>query len=450
MRRRPKAFLACLLVLMTALCGCGAHGVHVRAVKDVVTGYSDYYFEVDNLGAQMRRQARGMTGYEDAARYTLAVRVPDYSRIDVREVDYQPPAVDYANADYDAYMEALGDSIRRSIDAGAPSGGIPAYVEAQLTVELSRESGRWTACIAPESERSLRALVDGMLAELTAELDALPEECRYVCIAGQKNALLASIIDGDSYIDAVAVTGVEALGGGEYRVSISYPEPEAVFSALGDRYADSFRSRVFGDVTCTLNPDDYGEAAALAPRADGTIRVSLDDAGNCAVKDGGVFSETFRNARASAEAAAERLVSVRWGVPKAERPEASRLLYGESSGGAHFSVTLTEDASASYIRLFRVEDSIEEDGVLQAGFYVLPNNRAFKVSFKPGTYKVVIAWGDTWYGPEYMFGPDGGYAVYEEAVYVGSGFTWSWWDIEGDWDHYGEMRSCRYDVDITK
>lgn len=437
--------LLCTLALLLTLAGCGAMSKQKTAITEAIASYSDAHIVVDDLNAQLRELTRGTTGYEDKASYTLNVQLPNYALVDISSLEYETPPVDYANPDSDAYLEDLLIAIRQSIDTAAlvqqPNGTVPA----EITVNLSLVENDWVAELSAASMQEIQAQADKMMRNNLSDPRNLPPEYSYVRIAEQKAALFDALVRGSSYIDAIAITSVEALSGNEYRLNVSYPDPEAFFQALGDRYVDSFTELVFGSVSCTLNPNDFDSLDAKPAMKSGSITVSLESDGTCAVVNGDEFALEFSGARTQAETMAAKSVSEKWGVPEQARPTENTLLYTRGFGGSEFRTWLTDEAVESYIRLYRVESSTEEAGSLQAGAYVLSNNKMMKISLPPGTYKVVIAWGDTWYGPEYMFGPNGNYMVLDEVNTVMSGCYFGYL-FEHYWTRYSDFSYCSYET----
>lgn len=441
--------LLCSLTLLLPLSGCGTMSKQKTAIMEAIASYNDAHIEVDDLQGQLRGLTQETTGYEDKASYTLDVKIPNYALVDINALDYEVPSVDYANPDSDAYLEDLLIAIRQSIDVEAlmkePDGTVPA----QITVNLSLVEKTWEANISAASMRTIQAEADKMMRNKLSNPKNLPPEYSFVRVAEQKNELFETLISGSDYIEAIAVTGVEALGNNEYRLNVSYPDPEATFQALGERYSNSFSELVFGGVTCTLDPDDFSSIVKKPSMKTGSITVGMTSDGNCTVVDGEAFAEAFNNARMLTEAATTLSVNEKWGVLEQERPTENTLLYTRGSGDSEFSFCLSGDATGSYIRLYSVENSAEEAGILQAGAYLLPNNKTMYISLPPGTYKMVVAWGSTWYGPEYMFGPSGNYLFYEKAVTVKSGRS-TGYTVKYRWSQYKDFDYSDYVTNPTE
>ncbi len=448
MIRKQKIALIVLLVVLMTLSGCGIKSSHVNAIKDAIVEYTDYYLEVEDLAKQIRKQGRGLTGYEDGMSYTLDIRVPDYSLIDVNQIQYEIPAIDWSNPDSDLYLESIGDSIRRSVEAYALSNPMEGYVDTTMTVDVKLNDGKWIGAISSKSQREIAALVDGMIQKKAAEINELPKEYDYVRVAEQMDGLIATLVEPSSYTDAIVATGVDDLGGGQYRLNFSYPDPSAAFATLGDAFVASQTERIFGSVDCTLNPDDLDAAGLNVSSKAGSITVSMDNSGVCSIVDGQAFADDYAAALSDAEASAAEAAAEQYGVPAVALPTSSAVLYGTSTGSAEFRVTLSGLAPATYFRLYKVNSSTSEAGTLQIGFYVLSNSRMFTVDIPAGTYKLVFSWGDAWYGPEYMFGPDGSYMYLETTIELEDG-----WYMKSStntpWGWYDDVLNYDYGVDIS-
>lgn len=449
MKGKRYIALAIVLAMLLTLSGCGMKNEQQKAIEEMIINYTDYYIEVPDLGQQIHRQARALTGYEDAAAYTLNVRIPDYSLIPIGQVRYEAPPVDYSNPGGEAYLEDFREAIGVAMQQYAIETPLDGSVESTLTIKLSKDAdGAWTASPDKASLSALENLISGMLTKKASEIKELPEEYDFACVAEQANALLGSLIGEGGYTDAIQVTNVEALGGDQYRISFDYPDPAAAFATLGDAfleaYAESATERIFEPVECTLNPDDYAPAAAVSAKS-GSITVTKDGEGVCTIADGTAFSEEIAAALSAAESDASGRVYEQFGVPEVARPVTSQILSGSATGSYSLEFRMTSVVPDTYIRLYRVNSSVKEAGTFVVSYFATSGSR-YNVSLAAGKYKVLLAWGDTWYGQDFMFGPKGKYYYFDFVV-----------DIDGDiyfpttkvWSWYNDILKMDYDADLT-
>lgn len=436
------------LVLLLSLVGCGAKSGQKKAIQEAIANYSDAYIEVDDLNLQLRELMRESSGYEDKVSYTLDIKLPNYELADISALDYEVPAVNYLEPDSDAYLEDLLVAIRQSIDPAAlmkePDGTVPA----EITLNLTLVEKTWEAEISAASMKKIQAQADSMMRGKLADPKNLPPEYNYVRVAEQKATLFETLISGSAYVDAITVTGVEASGGGEYRLNVSYPDPMGAYQSLGEQFVDSFTEMVFGSISCTLDLDDFDSIEKKPSMKAGSITVSMADDGTCTVLDGDAFVSDLSSAQSLAETAAAHSANTKWTVQEQARPTESTQLYTRGGVDSEFRFRLHQEAVPTYFRFYRVESSIQEAGILEAGAYVLVNNKEFTIKLSPGNYKIVVAWGDTWYGPEYMFGPNGNYMVHEDVTSLSSGYYFPV-DFAHRWSRYSDFNYCDYEINPT-
>ncbi|MDO4573327.1 MAG: hypothetical protein Q4C13_08150 [Clostridia bacterium] len=449
MHKKRILSLLCLLALTPALAGCGMQSRHAAAIRQAVAEYSDCYIELHELERQLRKSARSLTGYEQEAAYTLDVRVPDYSLIDVNSVGYEAPAVDFANPDSEAYLAALSDALRLGMQAYVQANPSGEYVDAQIELSLIKSEGGWHVEITESSRRSLQALIDGMMEDKLRQLDPMPKSYDYLRVAEQCASLLGQLVDCRPFAEAAAVTSVDDFGGGEYRLSFDYPDPEAVFERLSEEFIGSFHARVFGAVDCRLDPGRFPFGHVETGVKSGSVRVRMDEAGRCSVTDGEDFASDYFDAKEHFEAVSAVAVEAAWGVPLQPYPASSAVLAGSSGGSAEIRMRITETGVDTYLRIYRIEDSLEEEGEFVVGQFVLADARGVTIDLPGGQYKMLLACGYDWYGPEYMFGPEGSYYIFEEVIDLPSGYYISYIG-EDAWYNYGDVTRMDYDVDISR
>lgn len=443
---KKRILLALSLAVLLLLVGCSSKTSQRAAVLDAITGFSDVQLGVDDLENQLRGQMRALTGYEERSHYAVDVSLPNFALVDPQSLNYEVPEIDYANADSAAYYEKLLTAMRQSIDGAALMQQADGKVPVQISVSLERvDNTQWLASIDADSVRMMDNLADEMMRQ-AATTDKLPPEYNYVRVAEQRDTIINSLLDAVGYRDAVTITGVEGLGNNQYRVNLRYPDPEAAFQALGETYVKSFSDWVFGSVVCTLDLNDYSGSNTDISMKSGSITVSLGTDGHCEVTDSATLLSEIDSARIAAQTTAEKQVNDKYGVPELTKPKSSKLLAGPDTGTSGIKITLAKECVDTYVRLFRVDsNSLDEEGTFYAGFFVLADNRTFSLDLPPGNYKVFVAWGKTWYGTEFMFGPNGHYMLIPVVLECKHNYWNCGLDrIDQPWDFYTDMISETY------
>ena len=442
------------LIILTGLCllpiilGCGAVNKQAEAVEKAIAECSDFYIEALDINSQVRNQLRNASGYEDTQRCVLDTGIPNYTLADINNIPYEPPSVDFENPDVETYLAALQDALMKNMDHAAIIAMPEGSVNMQIVFDLSLENKEWTARIAQESLSSLQRATGDMMKKKLAELAIMPRGFDYVRIAQQKNALFRELLDSEDYIPQITIIGIDGLDSDLFQLSIKYPDPELVYDALSDLYIDSVQERVFGSAVCSLDLGLYKAITTQISKKAGKINVTLDTDGHSTVADAAEFTDEFENARIRAEKKSEDIVNERWSIPEQNFPTANTILAGKSTGRSQFRFRLDNGAVDTLIRLYQIESDTSEEGTLVAAFYVLADGKEFHCMVPPGKYKVTVAWGDRWYGLEYLFGPKGHYMVFEEVNNIPRNYSMTY-KIDRPWNTFYDVIDCDYDIDIA-
>ena len=200
------------------------------------------------------------------------------------------------------------------------------------------------------------------------------------------------------------------------------PSPRHVFETIEKRYLSSFHSPVFGALQVDFSLADIPRAdyepvdyTLTVVQTSGDLHILSDD--------GGLVADLV-DARREAIASAQREADAKWVVPAADVPKNGAILSGVSKGVTAKLVT-AKDAAGYYVRFFRVADLTDENqGDLQASIYITGGKTA-RINLPAGFYRVLEAYGDTWYGKDYMFGPDGSYQRWNEVFEIEKGYVYT-------------------------
>jgi hypothetical protein len=418
--RISPAALLCAASLF--LCGCGASGAHEKAIENAIVSYPDYYIEVRSLSEQVRSQ------YDDSgestAEYTITADIPYYPSLDENAVSFAPPAPDYTRST-SQYRRNARLLLRQELEAYALGHELPSYVEIALTFTVYRIGTDWESALSGTSKTLIQQTVDSMIDEILGSSEAYVENVVRTEIAGAKDALLESVFGGADYVSLVTVTDVTGGSDGLYTLKLSFPDPVSVYSALAEHYYASYNRLFYGDaVSVSLQTDDLSgvDISGTAYITD-TAVILRDVDGVCTLYEAPSLEANIASAKAAAEGTAAARINAEWRVPEQEIPSSGAILEGESRGNDIVFVTSADLGKYFYVRFYLLPgEDVGAEGELAAGVFIFGGKEA-TVRLPSGYYRIDCYAGDTWYGPDALFGDNGEKFGSDSAIRSRSGYV---------------------------
>ncbi|HWP21954.1 MAG TPA: hypothetical protein VN417_04340 [Candidatus Cryosericum sp.] len=417
------------LILLSALLllnGCGLASRHEKAIESAIVAYSDYYIEVRDLGSQVDAQAKELDPDAASFEYTITALVPDYSTLTPETLPFTPPDVDYSEPNAAAYRQNALTSLRQTAEGYALEHTFSAYAEVPLTLVAEQDGDDWTASIASTSRQNVENTVESLLGSLLDSYDAYTENSRLAAIAESKTSLLGIVFGGGGYAESASVENVVPLGGGAYKVTLSFPDPKLVYGELAEDYYASFNQPFFGDeMTVSLSADDLsGVNTPVMETLSADVAISCDDStGICSLTDASALSALIDPAKQQSEQTISARVNADWRVPAVEPPASGSVLEGESRGNEIKFVTSADLGAYYYVRFYLLTgEDVSEEGTLAAGLFIVGGKKA-SIRLPSGYYRITCMVGDAWYGLDFLFGAEsktynGSNAVQSRAGYI--------------------------------
>lgn len=401
-------FLLFSILAALFLCGCGTLSRHTAAIQTAVVAYSDYYIEVHNLSDQVKEQYKQLDKEQTAIDYTILIDIPDYAALDLNQIDYTPPALDFATMSAAQYKTAAARALRASLESYAYDNPASSYVELPAGFSLVETEDGFVASMSSTSRNQISKTVDALVASLLDSYDAYTQNERFAQIADARFALLNDLF-GSDYIALSSVQKVTLNDDGTYEMTLVYPDPYDVYDALAQQYYESYNQPFYGDaITVSLDADDLSDVdtAGMATSVN-SVTVALDTVQNtCTLVNASVVTSQLDAAKMQAESAAAQRINAEWRVAEVEAPANGTILEGSSSGNK---IIFVSDASLGkyyYVRFYLLpDDDLSETGTLTAGMFIVAGKRA-SVRLPSGYYRVSCDIGDSWYGLDALFGPD--------------------------------------------
>jgi hypothetical protein len=402
----PLLFLFVTLVLSA----CGAASQHQKAIEQAIVGYSDYYIVVRDLSTQVKDGYSKIDPKQSVVNYTISVEIPDYSSANFQNVAYTVPEPDATTVSAEQYQKKAILSIRQALETYAlKNPSTTSYISIPVTFDVMSSGNGWTASITTASKTAIQQAVESSMLQILSANETYQKNTQFAQLNSSLAALLADPLGGAEYAALVEFSNVTQTADGAYTADVSYPDPTAVYAALGEVYVNSYNQSFYGDpITVSLTADGLSRMDTSAmPRVQDKITASYDSGTNTyALVDAKDLLARVTAARQQAEAAASDAVNATWRIQPLDPPASGTVLEGTSTGNKIVFKTGGTLGRYYYVRLYAISgEDVSEEGTLSAGLFLIGGKSA-TVLLPTGFYRVSCIVGDDWYGPDTLFGKD--------------------------------------------
>ena len=428
MRAKSIALFAILFALLLFGSGCVGASGQTQAITDAIVAYSDYYIEVRNLSSQMKEQTSNQSADSATQEYTILADIPDYTSVELSTIGFTLPETTLSLGSATAYERQAAIALRHALEQYAGTGAISTVIQIPVTFTVVKNDSKWTANLSSQSKLNIQDTVETLvLGVLQANTD-YQTAYQTMQVSAALAGLLKDTFGGAEYTDLVQLDQLQLSPDGTYHATISYPDPEYVFSALGAAYASSFNQVFYSnELAAELTTDGIPDVdLSNAPIRSAEIVLSYDtETKNGLLIDDGGLTQLIQTAKATAEATVSEQINAQWRVAPLEVPENGTILEGESAGNTIKFKTSAALGSYFYVRFYAISsEDATEDGTLQLGVFI-KGGKSATFSLPSGYYRVSCLVGDNWYGLDQLFGKDyktysGGNAIQSRDGYQNS------------------------------
>lgn len=424
---RQTALILTMVAASLLLFACSSPAQHQKAIEQAIVGYSDYYIVVRDLSSQVKDGFSKIDPKQSVVNYMISVEIPDYSGADFQDVPFTVPEPDATTINAEEYQKKSILSIRQALETYAlKNPTTTAYISIPVTFDVMSSGNGWTASITTTSKSAIQQAVENSMLQILNSNEAYQKNVRFAQVNSDLAALLVEPLGGAEYAALVEFSNVTQTADGAFTASLSYPDPTAVYAALGEAYVNSYNQSFYGDpIAITLTADGLNRMDTSAmPRVQDTITASYDSAtGTYALIDAKDLLARVTTARQQAEAAASAEINAAWRIEPLDPPESGSVLEGESAGNDIVLKTGATLGRYYYVRFYAISgEDVSEDGTLAAGMFIVGGNTA-KILLPSGHYRISCFVGEDWYGPDTLFGKSGKEYAGKNAIESREGYV---------------------------
>ena len=428
MRAKSIAFVTAISALLLLASGCAGTGGQTQAITDAIIAYSDYYIEVRNLSSQVKAQVSSQNTDSDTQEYTILADIPDYTSVDLSIIGFSLPEPSISLGSAAAYDRQASTALRHALEQYAGTGAISTVIQIPVKFTVVKNDNKWTANLSSQSKLNIQDTIETLVLGVLKENTDYQTAYQTMQVSAALAGLLTDTFGGAEYTDLVQLDQLRQSADGSYTATISYPDPEFVFSALGEAYAASFNQQFYGnELAADLSTDGIPDVdLSNVPMRSAEINLSYDtETKNGSLINDGGLKDLIQTAKTTAEATVSAQINAQWRVAPLETPESGTILEGESAGNTIKFKTSAALGSYFYVRFYSIPgDDATEDGTLQLGVFI-QGGKSATFSLPSGYYRVSCLVGDNWYGLDNLFGKDyktysGGNAIQSRDGYQNS------------------------------
>lgn len=426
--KHSRRIIPLILVFATVplFFACSSALQHQKAIEQAIVGYSDYYIVVRDLSSQVREGYSNIDPKQSAVNYVISIEIPDYSGSDFQNVSYTVPDLDSSVTSADQYRQKSILALRQTLETYALENPVASYSSLAATFDVVSSGNGWAASINASSKAAIQQSVENSMLLILETNATYQKNVQLAGLNSALRALLAETLGGTEYAALVELSNVSQSPDGVVAASLSYPDPAAVYSALGRAYVDSYNQPFYGDpiaVSLTAEGLNRLDSSAL-PRVQDEITATYDAATNtCTLVDAKSLIARVTAAQQQAEEAASAEINAAWRIEPLEPPESGSVLEGESSGNQIILKTGAALGRYYYVRFYAISgEDVTEEGSLTAGMFVVGGTSA-KINLPVGYYRISCFVGEDWYGPDVLFGKDAKQYAGKSAVESREGYV---------------------------
>lgn len=422
--------LLMLTILAGAVTGCSSMvSKQSDAVKNVLATYTEpsengFRIWYDDLKKEIKSQQEAQKLDKDAAEasYEIPIHVPNVEKIDFSALTYSIPEYDIEKPDSKEFAKAYKISFLGAFVEYVKSKEDVPTTDIKISVSLKKDEGNWVASLDDDKMKELAAAQQEALQLKLDNILEQSEDFKKIKIAENLSTYLLSALPNKEYMDHIKLMNIEPLETDDYKITINYPNPVAVYKAAGAAYFDS-SDIIYGKKNQKFITKQLNTYLNLGFKENIELVTS-----SFTIKDGeaGIDIEDIKASMVSAKknAAKEVMAQINEKAIPAKKRPVTGILKG-SSNGRTIKIEIPKNEGNFYLKFYKVSNSkSKEEGKLVMTVFIRKGDKT-TIKLPNGYYKMKESVGNTWYGPKYVFGSAGSYSVAKSVFKIESNYTYT-------------------------
>jgi len=425
--------IAAILLLFTSLTGCSnvtekqAAAIEEKLQQIQQTADSYCTIQYDNLQEQLDTQQEKQQE-KDQADYTLKIRIPDVSALDRTDVSFTLPDMDLNAPDPDAFAAGFEGAAMQALEDQIVQENSSLWQNYEIDVVMKKADGNWNAVFSEnEVDALLSAIRENIGAKCSEWLETEPVY-QAVLMAGTMDHRLEQVFPIYDYQFAARIDTLEPQDDGSYAVTLTYPDPQELFSEAKQLRYDSYVPNglsLFDEVTQNEIENAFKKDLEKALKGSPTqiTKTLIVQTGDDSGAEWTAFSEEVTGLYQQTLDELYTIINQDFVHPAQGMPETS-ILSGSNSG-QKIRIKGGEALADTYVAFYKLSaNDLNEEGTLTLSAFIKAGESK-TVHLPSGNYKMIQGVGHTWYGESLAFGPNGLYSQMDEVLNIESNYEYT-------------------------
>ena len=432
MKKKGISIFISLVILLPMLSGCkdNTKEMQVAAVEKAIEDFKNEtdefcVFEYSDLEEQIEALYEKKS---DTTEYEIKINIPDISKMDIEKILVDVPVYDLNNVDLQAFASEFTQNARKTVENQVSDTKIVSQKDSKLLVYLKKIDKEWFASVDKKEVSSLCQTFADEMDQKAVELLDLSEDYKKLKVADTLDDKLVSLFVNEEYSRAVHIDDIQ-LSDNNYTISISYPDPQQVYSSIFEPISASYTTNgqhLFDPVT-TFEIEfltDSDDLVTAVQSADSIINGSFTILSDGTVDaDADVISTSLFDIRSQNINNCVDTINAACLIPSLDPPETGMLI-GENSGQS-LQIKTNSDLEDVHVTFYKISDSDDvDDDVVFRSVYIHAGD-SFTIRLPVGDYIYIVGSGDTWYGNDYSFGSGGFYHSSDSTINIQRNYTYT-------------------------
>lgn len=434
---KPTLIL-CILCLLLCTAGCGSvSSNHARLAEEALaqvnfTAFSESLILEDaELGAALAEALADRLTFADAPgeiaeqrsggsksgstiTYDLTLTLPDLPAVPTLSLGTDYPEIDWSTVTRSGYSLSLYESYTKSLSELLAAGEYPTRT-ATVTATYTREGGRWQVSL---EEATLRTLFRGLMTESTDlfERYRMEGDYRSVVAAERVNKAIAAETRYPIIFSNTTVTRLEGLDDGSFEITLDTLDYVKIIPDVTEKAYQDFKAAnpdgVYappGDEIALVLLKSAMDSVLYSPVLVEIVLTSEDEKAEtiCDLIADLIDSQLEIEAENLIDRIRDNLI-----IESASEPRTQYIGISNSKTGIPLKIYTPKGYDSHYFKIYDAKN-----GELALRVYVREGD-SITVYLPAGSYRIRYCTGDTWYGYDHLFGPEGQYVRFEEVIHM--------------------------------
>jgi hypothetical protein len=374
----------------------------------------------EDLAEQVKRQQAMQLKNAQNSVYKLSVQVPDAKAISKKNIEI--PGISYTDETGPVeYKKEFLELVSKNIGDYIKAGKNLTYKKESIEVSLARADGEWKAKISSKDVLKQTKIYEQNVRKKANEILETSKDYVFLVVRDEMQNYFENKYRDVGYQSYITMENLTATADG-YQTAVTFPEVETAYKEMCKQAFKSMEKskKFFSEVYYS---SVRREVDAFQKDVMGSVKEKRTEIAFLDIEEGKqALDEIYASIDAKKKEQINALVKKLNDevIIKTQKiPKKSKTLLG-GKDGEKWKVKNPEGKDI-YIAFYKLEDNGEKTKTYAA---YLKSDSEIEFLLPAGKYHYMEAYGENWFGEEYVFGPDGTYYEYDKEMEVKTGYEY--------------------------